>query len=239
VWDGRIVKYLVDNGADVNMEGQFGRTPLQSLIAKYRTLKDVKEKAAFMEIAGFEEIARMVDAEEAKFDKAEKAERERLALRQRQWEQQRQWEGQLAWERELAKKKELSWERKQAEFRAPYAPTPPNTATPFTNTGDRRTLTYTPTPSRERVAPTPQMERCPGCDGRGDRICNTCRGKGYTRTCSTCRGTGTLQKPDRDAGKRCSNCKGTGNQPCGSGCNGTGKFPCNYGNCRGSGFITK
>ncbi|KNA06605.1 hypothetical protein SOVF_179440 [Spinacia oleracea] len=100
------------------------------------------------------------------------------------------------------------------------------------------------TPEKETKIKVPHseaIEKCPGCDGRGDTPCPTCNANqepGYYKEnqmtpCPSCHGRGLIAHRD-GSDTICLQCNGKGNIPCAT-CSSRGLIKCNI--CQGGGSL--
>ncbi|XP_057517203.1 uncharacterized protein LOC130798294 [Amaranthus tricolor] len=95
--------------------------------------------------------------------------------------------------------------------------------------------------TRMKVPHSETIEKCPGCDGRGDTVCPTCNANqepGFYKEnqmtpCTSCFGRGLIAHRD-GSDTICTQCNGKGKIPCAT-CSSSGLIKCNI--CRGSGSI--
>lgn len=94
---------------------------------------------------------------------------------------------------------------------------------------------------RTKIPHSEAMEKCTGCEGRGDILCPACNAgqePGYYKEnqmtkCSTCHGRGLIAHRD-GSDTICANCNGKGKIPCAT-CGSRGLVKCEA--CRGNGSI--
>lgn len=95
--------------------------------------------------------------------------------------------------------------------------------------------------SRLRIPHSETIEKCSGCDGRGNTVCPTCNAdqdsgfykEGQMTECTTCYGRGLIAHKD-GSDTICLNCKGNGKLPCAT-CESRGLIKCQT--CQGGGSL--
>ncbi|XXG75368.1 hypothetical protein AAC387_Pa07g3890 [Persea americana] len=95
--------------------------------------------------------------------------------------------------------------------------------------------------TRTKIPNSEAIEKCSGCDGRGDNACPTCNAgaepgfykENQMTSCPVCYGRGLIAHRD-GSDTVCLNCNGKGNLPCGT-CGSRGLIKCDR--CRGGGSL--